>query len=116
MKKIIYLFLLTISVYAFSSSESFAENSETPLITESSISVDKEQSSELKEGSILFSPKSSNDGIETLGLDFAGGKIVCKTNGNKAYCDWVITVKGDTIKRSNVEVILKKDYGFLNGG
>lgn len=115
-KKIIYLFLLTISVYAFSSYESFAENLETPFITESNISVDKEQSFGLNEASILFSPESSNDEIKTKGLDFAGGNIVCKTSGKDAYCDWVIKVKGDYINVSNVEVILKKDSDFLNGG
>ena len=64
-KKIIYLFLLTISVYAFSSYESFAENLETPFIWESNISVDKEHSFGLNEASILFSPESSNDEIKT---------------------------------------------------
>ncbi len=113
-KKIIYLFLLTISVYAFSSYESFAENLETPFITESNISVDKEQSFGLNEASILFSPESSNDEIKTKGLDFAGGNIVCKTSGKDAYCDWVIKVKGDYINVSNVEVILKKDSDFFN--
>lgn len=113
MKKIISLLLLTISVYVFSPSESFAENLDTPFITESSISIDKEQSFELNEGSTLFSPESSNDKIETLDLDWAGGTIVCKTSGNEAYCDWVIKVKGDVITYSNVEVILKRNSGFL---
>lgn len=122
MKKLLSLILLSVLLISLAPVNTFATESVDYLKEGSDLIITEEKEPSVdvstlpNAASTLFAPESSEDMIQTYGLNFASGTIACYTMGSDAFCPWTIQVGGDVITYSNVIVYLEKDHGWLNGG